>query len=154
MAVEEVTPFVAFKQFYSTCLVIFSIVIVTAVMFDNNTKVARDSHPVVALVTMWLGILWMSMVEGGQCSMVGLPPIDRELYRESHKITYQICSLGHKGDNLDRYLMGRQFMVIFINFTISLCGSPVKDENGNDADVLGLGDLVKNIFLGSGLAVT
>ena len=142
------SPLDIFKQFYSTCLVIFSVVIVTALMFTENTKVANDAHPVVALVVMWLGILWMSMVEGGQCSMVGLPPIDRELYRESHKITYQICSLGHKGDNLDRYLMGRQFMVIFINFTISLCGSPLEG-----ADVLGLPSWVSDIFLGSGIAM-
>eukprot|EP00980_Cylindrotheca_fusiformis_P024860 scaffold12617_cov91-Cylindrotheca_fusiformis.AAC.4 len=109
------------KQFYSMALVIFSVVIVTALMFTDNTKMAQDAHPVAALVIMWLGILWMSMVEGGQCSMVGLPPIDRELYKESHPTTYKICSLGHKGNNLDRYLMGRQFMVIFINFTINLC---------------------------------
>ena len=146
--IGSTSPLDAFKQFYSTCLVIFSVIIVTAVMFAENTKVAKDAHPVVALITMWLGILWMSMVEGGQCSMVGLPPIDRELYKESHKITYQICSLGHKGDNLDRYLMGRQFMVIFINFTISLCGSPLKG-----AEVLGLPQWVTDIFLGSGIAM-
>jgi len=97
---------------------------------------------------MSLGVLWMSMVEGGQCSMVGLPPIDRELYKESHPITHQITSVGHKGDNLDRYLMGRQFMVIFINFTISLCGSPLEG-----ASVLGLPGWVSDIFLGSGIAM-
>ena len=137
------------KQFYSMALVIFSVVIVTALMFTENTKVARDAHPVVALITMWLGILWMSMVEGGQCSMVGLPPIDRELYKESHPITYKITSLGHKGDNLDRYLMGRQFMVIFINFTISLCGAPI--DAG--VPVLGLPNWIIQIFLGSGIAM-
>jgi silicon transporter len=137
-----------FKQFYSMALVIFSVVIVTALMFTENTKMAQDAHPIAALVIMWLGILWMSMVEGGQCSMVGLPPINRELYRESHPITYKIASVGHKGNNLDRYLMGRQFMVIFINFTISLCGSPTEG-----ADVLGLPDWVIDIFLGSGIAM-
>ena len=80
--------------------------------------------------------------------MVGLPPIDRELYKDSHPITYKICSLGHKGDNLDRYLMGRQFMVIFINFTIGLCGAPTED-----AEVLGLPDWLQAIFLGSGIAM-
>ena len=137
------------KQFYSMALVIFSVVIVTALMFTENTKVARDAHPVVALITMWLGILWMSMVEGGQCSMVGLPPIDRELYKESHPITYKITGLGHKGNNLDRYLMGRQFMVIFINFTISLCGAPI--DAGEP--VLGLPNWIIQIFLGSGIAM-
>eukprot|EP00980_Cylindrotheca_fusiformis_P016473 scaffold4905_cov98-Cylindrotheca_fusiformis.AAC.8 len=109
---------------------------------------AKDAHPVAALVIMWLGILWMSMVEGGQCSMVGLPPIDRELYKESHPITYKICSLGHKGNNLDRYLMGRQFLVIFINFTINLCGAPL-----DGAEVLGLPKVLTDIFLGSGIAM-
>merc|ERR1719437_229353 len=88
------------------------------------------------------------MVEGGQCSLVGLPPVDRELYRESHPITYMITGWAHKGDNLDRYLMGRQFMVIFINFTIGLCGAPL-----SGAEVFGLPDWVSAIFLGSGIAM-
>ena len=144
----EISTVEAFKQFYSMGLIIFSIIIVIALMFTENTKMAADAHPVVALVVMTLGVTWMSMVEGGQCSMVGLPPIDRELYKESHPITYQITSLGHKGDNLDRYLMGRQFMVIFINFTINLCGSPLEGAN-----VLGLPGWLTDIFLGSGIAM-
>jgi hypothetical protein len=63
-------------------------------------------------------------------------------------LSYQITSLGHNGDNLDRYLMGRQFMVIFINFTINLCGAPL-----SGADVLGLPSWVQSIFLGSGIAM-
>ena len=48
------------KQFYSMALVIFSVVIVTALMFTENTKVARDAHPVVALITDSLaeGVAW------------------------------------------------------------------------------------------------
>ena len=96
------------KMAYSVALVIFSIVIVTALQIEGKTSVAEKAHPIAAILVMWAGILWMSMVEGGQCSMVGLPPINRDLYKESHPITHQITSLGHKGDNLDRYLMGRQ----------------------------------------------
>lgn len=144
----EHTTFDYIKMAYSMGLVIFSIVIVTALMFDENTKIAQDVHPAVAFVVMWAGITWMSMVEGGQCSMVGLPPVNRDLYKESHPVTHQITSLGHKGDNLDRYLMGRQFMVIFINFTINLCGAPLAG-----AEALGLPSWVQSIFLGSGLAM-
>merc|ERR1712086_571522 len=106
-------------------LVGFSIVVVLALIKTGETQLARDLHPIAAGVIMWSLIIWMSMIEGGQCSMVGLPPVDRELYRESHPITYKITGWGHKGDNLDRYLMGRQFMVIFMNFTIGLCGAPI-----------------------------
>ena len=103
----------------SMFLVIFSIVIVLGLIATGDTQMARDVHPIFAGVLLWALIIWMSMIEGGQCSMVGLPPIDRELYRESHPITYQITGWGHKGDNLDRYLMGRQFMVVLIVFCVN-----------------------------------
>ena len=133
----------------STVLVTFSVVLVLALIATGNTQFARDIHPAAAGIILWVLIIWMSMVEGGQCSMVGLPPVDRELYRESHPITYKITGWGHKGDNLDRYLMGRQFMVIFINFTIGLCGAPIDAS----LPVLGLPQWIINIFLGSGIAM-
>lgn len=80
--------------------------------------------------------------------MVGLPPVDRSLYKESHPIAWKICERGHKGDNLDRYLMGRQFMVLALVFVINLSGAPVAD-----ADVLNLPTPLANAFLGSGLAM-
>mmetsp|Transcript_14104 Transcript_14104/g.15782 ORF Transcript_14104/g.15782 Transcript_14104/m.15782 type:complete len:577 (+) Transcript_14104:223-1953(+) len=133
----------------SLFLVTFSVIVVLALIFTGNTQFARDIHPIAAAVILWVLIIWMSMIEGGQCSMVGLPPIDRELYRESHPITYKITGMGHKGDNLDRYLMGRQFMVIFVNFTIGLCGAPTDAT----VPVLGLPQWVISLFLGSGIAM-
>ena len=142
------TPLDWIRIAISLFLVIFSIVVVLALIASGDTQLARDVHPIAAGVILWALIIWMSMVEGGQCSMVGLPPVDRELYRESHPITYKITGWGHKGDNLDRYLMGRQFMVIFINFTIGLCGAPL-----SGAKVFDLPDWVTAIFLGSGIAM-
>jgi hypothetical protein len=137
------TPLDKIRIVFSLFLLIFSIVVVLALVSTGNTQMARDVHPAAAAIIMWGLIVWMSMVEGGQCSMAGLPPVDRELYRESHPITYKITGWGHKGDNCDRYLMGRQFMVIFINFTIGLCGGPLDPT----VDVLGLPDGVKLVFL-------
>jgi len=142
------SPWDWIKITYSVGLLIFSITIVMALIANEDTKVSQDAHPIAAAVILWAGIIWMSMVEGGQCSMVGLPPVDRELYRESHPTTHMITSTGHKGDNLDRYLMGRQFMVIFINFTISLSGAPLAD-----AEVFGLPSIIIKIFLESGIAM-
>jgi silicon transporter len=143
------TPLDWIRIVISLFLVTFSVIVVLALISTGNTQIARDLHPVAAGIILWTLIIWMSMVEGGQCSMVGLPPVDRELYRESHPITYKITGWGHKGDNLDRYLMGRQFMVIFINFTIGLCGAPIDAS----VPVLGLPQWVINIFLGSGIAM-
>ncbi|KAG7343796.1 silicon transporter [Nitzschia inconspicua] len=142
------TPLDWIRIAISLFLLIFSIVIVMALIATGNTKIASDVHPAAAAVILWVCIIWMSMVEGGQCSMVGLPPINPALYKESHPKTWQICQWGHKGDNLDRYLMGRQFMVIFINFTISLAGAPLAG-----AEVLGLPQWIISIFLESGIAM-
>jgi len=129
-------------------LVIFSIVLVTALMFGENTRIAQDFHPAVAFVLMWAGILWMAVVEGGKCSVVGLVPVSGDLYKDSHPTTHSICALGHKGDNLDRYLMGRQFMVIFISFVINMCGAPLAG-----AEVWNLPSWIESIFLGTGVAM-
>ena len=136
------------KAVYSIALLIFSIIVVMALIFDEQTNLSQDVHPGLAFVLIWVALLWLSLVEGGQASMVGLPPIDRELYRESHPISFRICDHGHKGDNLDRYLMGRQFMVLALVFVINLSGAPIED-----ASVLSLPDPLANAFLKSGLAM-
>ncbi|KAL7564269.1 hypothetical protein ACA910_014333 [Epithemia clementina (nom. ined.)] len=138
----------AIKAIYSVALLIFSVIIVMALIFEEQTSLSQDVHPALAFVLIWVALIWLSLVEGGQASMVGLPPIDRELYKDSHPVTWRICEHGHKGDNLDRYLMGRQFMVLALVFVINLSGAPIKD-----ADVFNLPDVIANAFLKSGLAM-
>ena len=140
--------FTYIKYVYSMILLIFSLVIVMALIATENTKLSRDIHPALAYVVIWVGIIWLTMIEGGQASLVGLPPVDRDLYLESHPVTHQICSMCHKGDNLDRYLVGRQFMVVLTAFCINMAGGPLKG-----ATVFGLPDVIIQIFLGSGLAM-
>ena len=133
---------------YATCLLIFSVYVVMNLIFTRSTKVAADAHPAVAFVVLWGGLLWLCMVEGGQGALVGLPPVDRELYKETHKISHKCTSLAHKGDNLDRYLMGRQFLVIFIVFAVELCGAPI-----HGIQLAWLPGWANTLFLGTGLAM-
>jgi len=118
-------------------------------MFTGNTRVAKETNPWVALIVCILAIVWLSMIEGQQASLVGLPPVDPDLYKDSHPITYKNAALAFKGDNLDRYLMGRQFMVLLVVFVINQCGGPLDPT----VDVLGLPDGVKLVFLDIGLGM-
>eukprot|EP00984_Skeletonema_dohrnii_P035266 scaffold34828_cov300-Skeletonema_dohrnii-CCMP3373.AAC.1 len=79
-------------------------------MFTGNTKLAADASPWAALFVCIAAVVWLSMIEGQQASLVGLPPVDPELYKETHPVTYLNAATAFLGDNLDRYLMGRQFM--------------------------------------------
>eukprot|EP00298_Acanthocystis_sp_HF-20_P029202 c8087_g2_i1.p1 GENE.c8087_g2_i1~~c8087_g2_i1.p1 ORF type:complete len:454 (-),score=88.71 c8087_g2_i1:78-1439(-) len=137
-----------FKSTISIVALIFSIIIVNALIFSKYTRFATDVHPGFAFIAFWFCLFWLSIVEGGQASLVGLPPIDRSLYEKSHPITFSICSLAHRGDNLNRYLLGRQFMVLVLVFMINNCGSPLEG-----AKVFDLPDVIVDIFLGSGLAM-
>jgi len=91
----------------------------------------------------------LSMVEGGQASLVGLPPVEMELYHKSHPTSYKIMSIINKGDTLDRYLMGRQFMVLALVFVESLCAGTID----NTMLVLGMPIIVNKMFVDTGLAV-
>jgi hypothetical protein len=80
---------------------------------------------------------------GGKQGSWSVLPVDRELFKDSHPITYKCCEVAHKGDNLDRYLLGRQFMVVVMVFTITSPVDPLLMPR------LGF-DHVLNMFLGSG----
>jgi len=145
----KLTPFTIFRYVASIALLIFSIIIVGALIFTGNTRVADATNPWVALIVCILAVVWLSMIEGQQASLVGLPPVDPDLYKDSHPMTYKNAALAFKGDNLDRYLMGRQFMVLMVVFVINQCAGPL-DPKG---DVLGLPDGVKFVFLDIGLGM-
>jgi silicon transporter len=136
------------KCAYSVGLLIFSTIIIMGLIFNEETKLSSDVHSAVAFIAIWVGVLWLTMVEGGQGSLVGLAPVNGELYKDSHPIAYKCTSIAHKGDNLDRYLLGRQFMVVLTVFTINISGGPLKD-----AELWGFPSVLTNMFLGSGLAM-
>jgi len=137
---------------YSSLLLVFSIVLIIGNIFALQTRLANQSHPWVALCVMMVAIVWLTMVEGGQGAIVGLGPVDADLYKESHPIAYRCTQLVYKGDNLDRYLLGRQFMVILIVFIVELCGA-THGEDGHAVSLWGLPNWVINIFLVSGAAM-
>jgi len=136
------------RYVYSCILLAFSIVIVFGLMASGQTTLARDVHPAFAVIMLIVSITWLTMVEGGQGSLVGLAPVDRRLYKDTHKWSYMCTSLCHKGDNLDRYLLGRQFMVVLVVFCVNMSGGPV-----GGATLWGFPEVIINIFLVSGLAM-
>jgi len=145
---EKIGAWTAFKYTVSTLLVIFSFLVTVSLILDRETKVSKNASPSFAIVLLCVAIAWLFMVEGGQASMVGLPPVEAELYKDSHPITYKICSIAHKGNNLDRYLIGRQFMVLLIVFTTNQCGAALRN-----ADAFDHSHWFLDIFLSSGITM-
>ena len=75
---------------------------------------------------IWIAILWLTTFKGGQPSLMGLAPVDCELYKDSHPLSYKCIVLCHNGDNFDPYLFSRQFMVVLVVFTVNISGGPIE----------------------------
>jgi hypothetical protein len=121
---------------------------VGGLIVSGQTKVAKDVHPALAAVLVIFTVCWLSVVEGGQASLVGLAPVHRDLYKETHPTAYKCTAMAHTGDNLDRYLLGRQFIVVLIVFTINQSGYPIAGST-----LWGLPPVVLGIFLRSELSM-
>ena len=82
---------------------------------------------VTVLTIVWV---WLSTIEGQQASLVGLPPVDPDIYKDSRPHTYKNAALALKGNSLDRYLTGRQFMMLLVMLVIKRCTSPCGTRGG------------------------
>jgi len=141
-------PIKLIKSVYSSLLLCFSIAIIMGMIATKQTNLSENSHPAAAYCLLWGAILWLTMVEGGQASLVGLIPVNAELYANSHPKAYKCTQITNKGDNLDRYLLGRQFMVVLVVFCVNISGGPI-----GGAEIWGFPAWLKGIFLEAGLAM-
>jgi hypothetical protein len=135
---------------YSFGLLVFSVIIVMAAMFTDQTSATGDRglHPILAFVVFWFLIIWLAFMEGGQGCLVGLQPIDKAKYADSHPKTLKNTMIAHKGDNMERFIIGRQFLVVLVVFVSNLMASGIED-----ASVLGLPDVINDVFLSTGIAL-
>lgn len=144
------------KYTFSFSFMAFCLVFISGGIFLRETPVAKGAGPISAFILMWALIAWLGMLEGGQGSLVGLQPIDRELYEESHANAFQCTGLVYKDDNLNRFIVGRQFLVVLVVFCLNLVCTPIEDSPG-PADEVGQGAPVDkgfvDSFLDSGLPV-
>ena len=140
----------SFKYLYSSALLILSLIIVHAAMFTNQTTATADFGlpPIVAVIIFWFLLVWLAMMEGGQGALVGLQPVDKALYADSHPRSLMNTKLAHKGDNMERFIVGRQYLVVLVITVINLMGSAVKG-----ASVLDMPKWSTEIFLANGVAM-
>jgi hypothetical protein len=137
------------KYVYSFILLSFSIAMVMGCIFTRqSTAVTYNIHPVGAFFLFWFLVVWLAMIEGGQGCIVGLHPINKDRYAKTHTITLKTTVLAHRGDNLERFIIGRQFLVVLLIFLINISGSAIKGANP-----FGLPQIVNDIFLENGIAM-
>merc|ERR1719336_1094989 len=117
--------------FFGVCVVMAGII-----NRDNNPPWEHDAgHALLEVVLFWSMLSWIAMLEGCQISVVGLQGYDPESFKESHPRAYAACVLVHKGPNVERFLVGRQFLLLFNGFLVSRIGG-----GRGDIDQFTMGD--------------
>lgn len=119
-----------FSYFWSTLLLIFALVVTYWDIakgwtndFDDEPTYSSAGTVALNIILFTVLMFWVAILEGAQGSIVGLSSVDIESFKDTHKQAYAVCKLCHKGTNLERFIIGRQFILLFVVFVISRLGS-------------------------------
>lgn len=96
--------------------------------WNNPPWPQAGSHPALEIFLFLFLLTWIALLEGCQISIVGLQDVNMEPYKESHPRAYAVCQLAHKGPNVERFLVGRQFLLLFNGFLASRIGGAKQEE--------------------------
>jgi len=109
------------RVLYSAAAVMFCLCLLMVIVGYRESNIGIHGAP--AIMIWWFLLFYLSCLEGVQAAVVALKPLDKEVYRKSHPHTFQITTLCHASNNLDKFIVGRQFLVVFVVFVIGYCSS-------------------------------
>jgi len=87
---------------------------------DNVVGIGVANVLLFTILMIWIGIL-----EGSQMAYVGLANTDPDSLA-AYPQCQKVCALVHKNQNLERFIVGRQLLLVFIVFLFSKLGSHSK----------------------------
>jgi hypothetical protein len=137
-----------FRYVLSSILLCFGIAVTVSLIVTKQTELSTQLNPWIVFVLFWFLQLYLGMMEGGQGCLVGLQSIEKDAYKDSHSITLKNTRIAHKGNNMQRFIVGRQFLVVLVVFIVNLCGSPIPGSA-----IFKLPDIIAAILVDSGVSL-
>jgi len=102
-----------------------------------------------SLIIFIMVLFLLGVMEGLQIALVELKRQEPESYKDSHPKAYKLGQYAMKGDNVERFLMGRQvFVVCLVFFAAKLTTIHGNSESGF---LFFVPDWVQALFLETGL---
>jgi len=134
---------------FSVCLLIFSGVVTCYAIVEQKTSMWKVVPGWASLIIFILVLFLLGVMEGLQIALVELKRQQPESYMLSYPKAYKLCQYAMKGDNVERFLMGRQvFVVCLVFFAAKLTTIHGTSESGF---LFYVPDWVQAIFLETGL---
>jgi len=111
------------SYYWSVALLIFCLsMVVYSIAQGWNNSPWDLTHPAGETVIFFALLWWISLLEGCQISYVGLQSVDMEKYKDTYPRAYAQMKVIQDGANCERFLTGRQFLLLFNGFLVSRIG--------------------------------
>ena len=134
---------------FSFCLLIFSGVVTCYAIWAQKTSMWKAVPGWVSLIIFIMVLFLLGIMEGLQIALVELKRQEPESYKNSHPKAYRLGQYAMQGDNVERFLMGRQvFVVCCVFFAAKLTTIHGNSESGF---LFYVPDWVQALFLETGL---
>jgi len=108
---KDSTVFDYIRYVGSFALLMFSTVVTFYAIWEQKTSFWKAVPGWAALIIFLLVLFLLGVMEGIQIALVELKRQDPETYKESHPQAYRLGQIAAKGDNIERFLMGRQVLI-------------------------------------------
>merc|ERR1712073_238956 len=96
------------RYIFSLGLLLFSGVVVCYSILEQKTSMWKEV-PGWASLLIFIFVLWcLGVMEGLQIALVELKRQNPETYKQTHPAAYRLGQVAGQGDNIERFLMGRQ----------------------------------------------
>merc|ERR1711997_1412801 len=146
---KESTVFDIVRYVLSLGLLLFSGVVVCYSILEQKTSMWKEV-PGWASLLIFIFVLWcLGVMEGLQIALVELKRLNPEYYRDTHPTAFKLGQMAGKGDNIEKFLMGRQvFVVCSVFFAAKLTTIHGRTEEGF---LFYVPNWVQAVFLETGL---
>ena len=147
--VKDATKLDYLRFILSASLLVFSCVVTCYAILEQKTSMWKIVPGWVSLLIFLLVLVLLGIMEGLQIALVELKRQDPKSYMETHPAAYRLGQYAMKGDNIERFLMGRQvFVVCLVFFAAKLTTIHGREESGF---LFYVPDWVQALFLETGL---
>ncbi|CAH1777247.1 unnamed protein product, partial [Owenia fusiformis] len=115
----------------SALLLLFSLVVTFYAIVERKTGFWKEVPGWVALILFIIDLFLLGIVEGLQIALVELKRQHPDSYKKSHPAAYRLGQIAAHGDNVERFLIGRQvFVVILVFFCAKLTTIHANTDGG------------------------
>lgn len=114
--VKDSSIFDCVRYVGSATLLMFSFTCTFYAIWEQKTGFWKEVPGWGSLILFIVVLFLLGIVEGLQLSLVELKRQKPETYKDSHPSAYRLGEIASRGDNIEKFLVGRQVIVVFLVF--------------------------------------